>query len=106
MTNDELEKLIEKLVNTAQRGTRQTRDGSHLDLDKIKEQQDKLDDTYFSNLKSFSKSLSDIEKSITNADSTFDGWVDGLRQAGKTDSEIQSIRNKYKDDFRKTKTQL
>ena len=56
MTNDELEKLIEKLVNTAQRGTRQTRDGSHLDLDKIKEQQDKLDDTYFSNLKSFSKS--------------------------------------------------
>ena len=55
MTNDELEKLIEKLVNTAQRGTRQTRDGSHLDLDKIKEQQDKLDDTYFSNLKSFSK---------------------------------------------------
>lgn len=106
MTNDELEKLIEKLVNTAQRGTRQTRDGSHLDLDKIKEQQDKLDDTYFSNLKSFSKSLSDIEKSITNADSTFDGWVDGLRQAGKTDSEIQSLRNKYKDDLQKNKDSI
>lgn len=106
MTNDELEKLIEKLVNTAQRGTRQTRDGSHLDLDKIKEQQDKLDDTYFSNLKSFSKSLSDIEKSITNADSTFDGWVDGLRKAGKTDSEIQSLRNKYKDDLQKNKDSI
>ena len=106
MTNDELEKLIEKLVNTAQRGTRQTRDGSHLDLDKIKEQQDKLDDTYFSNLKSFSKSLSDIEESITNADSTFDGWVDGLRQAGKTDSEIQSLRNKYKDDLQKNKDSI
>lgn len=106
MTNDELEKLIEKLVNTAQRGTRQTRDGSHLDLDKIKEQQDKLDDTYFSNLKSFSKSLSDIEESISNADSTFDGWVDGLRQAGKTDSEIQSIRNKYKDDLQKNKDSI
>lgn len=106
MTNDELEQLIEKLVNTAQRGTRQTRDGSHLDLDKIKEQQDKLDDTYFSNLKSFSKSLSDIEESITNADSTFDGWVDGLRQAGKTDSEIQSLRNKYKDDLQKNKDSI
>lgn len=106
MTNDELEKLIEKLVNTAQRGTRQTRDGSHLDLDKIKEQQDKLDDTYFSNLKSFSKSLSDIEESISNADSTFDGWVDGLRQAGKTNSEIQSLRNKYKDDLQKNKDSI
>lgn len=106
MTNDDLEELIEKLVNTAQRGTRQTRDGSHLDLDKIKEQQDKLDDTYFKNLKNFSKGLSEIEESITNADSTFDEWVDGLRKAGKTDSEIQDIRNKYKDDLQKNKDSI